>query len=110
MEFWIALSILGLTVWLWHDNLRARELAFRECQRACQSMGAQLLDQSVSLRRVGFKRGQDGWLRLKRGYAFEFSLNGANRYPGIAVLSREKVEYLRLEHPDGAVIMGAEGV
>lgn len=65
----------------------------------------QLLDQSIHLKKMSPARG-NGRLRLRRFYAFEFSINGADRYNGVAVEFSSKIEYLSLLHPDGEIIQG----
>lgn len=78
---WIPLLLIGAAIALWLRALRAREQAGRLARELCRRAGVQLLDQTVSLRRVGLAR-VDGRLRLKRRYGFEVSTQGHDRHPG----------------------------
>lgn len=100
--FILALIIAGL-VWFWMDSLRSSEFATKRCHSFCLENGVQLLDQSIHLNKV-FPARKNGRLRLRRFYVFEFSINGADRYNGVAVEFGNQIEYLSLLHPDGEII------
>ena len=102
----IALAVVGVVTWYWSDSLRVREQALRICSEACRQMGLQFLDQTVMVRKLGFGRDSRGRFQLRRSYVFEFSIDGADRYRGHAVMLGRFLVYLDLEHPDGAVIQG----
>jgi hypothetical protein len=65
--------------------LRVREIAIRIGRSSCQSHGVQLLDQTVALHRLSIR-----WLRsgpkLRRVYAFDYSLEGSGRRTGYLVM------------------------
>ncbi|MES9943042.1 MAG: DUF3301 domain-containing protein [Candidatus Thiodiazotropha sp. 6PLUC2] len=79
------LILLMLLAWFWRDSLRVREVAIRICRKSCQSHGVQLLDQTVALHRLGLR-----WLRsgpkIRRVYAFDYSLEGSGRRTGYLVM------------------------
>ena len=102
----IALVAMGVVMWFWSDSLRSREQALRICADACRQMNVQLLDQTVAVRRLGIGRGGGGRIRLRRDYGFEFSIDGVERYRGHVVLLGRFLEYLQMQHPEGAVIQG----
>jgi len=102
--FLFILIIAGL-VWLWVDSLRSREFATKRCQSFCTQNNVQLLDQSIHLKKM-FPARKNGRLKLRRFYQFEFSINGADRYHGVAVEFSNTIEYLSLLHPDGEIIQG----
>ena len=102
----IALAVIGLVVWYWSDSLGTRERALRICAEACRQIDVQLLDQTVAVRKLGIGRDGSGRFRLRRDYAFEFSIDGIERYRGHAVLLGRFLEYVQLQHPDGPVIQG----
>ncbi|AFC86615.1 DUF3301 domain-containing protein [Frateuria aurantia] len=62
----------------WLQLSRGRELAANEARRLCQRHGLQLLDETVGLRSLRLRR-HDGRLSLIRGYAFDVSIDGADR-------------------------------
>jgi Protein of unknown function (DUF3301) len=78
---WLLLLALACTVWLWMDALGARERAIRYGRELCRSAGVQLLDQTVSLKRIRIAR-VDGLPTLVRRYGFEISLDGRDRHRG----------------------------
>ena len=71
------LAIIGL----WLKLSRAREQATREAREQCRQHGLQLLDESVGLRSVRFRR-INGRPLLERCYTFEVSIDGNDREPG----------------------------
>ncbi len=98
MEF-LELLVLGLMaagVWLWLDSLKAREVGVKAAQAACAEEGLQLLDGTVMIRALRPARDDDGHLKLRRVYAFEYSDTGDNRRPGSITLLGQRVEFLHL--------------
>lgn len=76
---WLFLLALALTIWAWMDALRARELAVHHGRALCREAGVQLLDQTVSLKRLRIAR-RAGLPVLLRRYGFEVSLDGNDRH------------------------------
>ena len=101
----VLLSLIALTllVWFWADSLRARERALSACARGCREIGAQLLDQTVALRRLRLARDPDGHAALRRTYRFEYTLDGVQRLRGNVVLRGRSVESLTMETPQGVM-------
>ena len=82
------LAIFGvafLALW-WMAAREAAESARDVARRICQQAGVQLLDQTVTLTRVRMTRAADGWVALRRRYAFDFSRDGASRESGTVTL------------------------
>lgn len=106
----VVILLLGAaTLAFWYDSLGAREQALSACRRACEQLDVQLLDQTVAVVRLGWGRDGHGRLRWRRGYRFEFSRDGADRWPGQLQLFGRQVESIQLEHPDGTIILGRHG-
>jgi|SRR5690606_21992318 len=93
--FWLTLIVL--VGYYWHRALLAKEQAFAAAQRHCQTMQVQLLDQSVYLRRLWFKRNERGHLLLWRAFYFEFTAVGDDRYLGRVVMLGNRVSEVQLE-------------
>jgi hypothetical protein len=94
------LAVLGLLVaalWLWIDSLRAREHAVAAGRAACKRYDVQLLDETVAFARLRLARDDEGRLRLRRTYTFEFSDTGNNRRHGAIVMLGARLEDLQLE-------------
>jgi hypothetical protein len=89
-------GVLGAAA-LWADSLRARERAVAAGREACRRYGVQLLDDTVACVRLRLARDDEGRLRLRRTYAFEFSETGDNRRHGAIVMLGAQLEDLQLE-------------
>lgn len=105
MDVFVLIAIIAGIVWFWMDSLKSREFATKRCHSFCVENGVQLLDQSIHLNKV-FPARKNGRLKLRRFYVFEFSIDGADRYNGVAVEFGNKIEYLSLLHPEGEIIQG----
>lgn len=92
--------------WYWQDSLRSREFALRKCRTLCDEHDVQLLDQSVHVAHIRVAKTARHNFFIRRFYAFEFSIGGADRHNGVAVVANERIEYLSLLHPDGEIIEG----
>lgn len=82
---------------MWLDSLRARERAVQAGRAACKRYDLQFLDETVSFTRLRLARGEDGNLKLKRTYTFEFSDTGNNRRHGAIVMLGGELQDLQLE-------------
>ena len=78
--FW--LIAIGLVFLYWYHALRIKDIAFAAAQRHCEEMSVQMLDQSVYLRRLWFKRDGRGQFYVWRAFHFEFTVSGEDRYIG----------------------------
>ena len=93
----LALALALAAAYLWFDSLRARERAVAAGRDACQRYGVQLLDETVAFTRLRLARDDQGRLRLRRTYVFEFSETGDNRRQGAIVMLGARLEDLQLE-------------
>ena len=107
MEIWLAFFAIIVAVWYWQDSLRSRELTLRRCRRICEEHNVQFLDQTVHVARFSLGRDAKHKLCIRRFYAFEFSVGGADRHNGVAVVANGQLEYLSLLHPNGEIIEGS---
>lgn len=89
-----ALCLLG---WFWLDSIKVRELGLRAARAACEREGVQFLDDTVSIRSVGFGRDEDGRLSLRRVYDFEYSGSGDDRQRGSVMLLGGEVVLLDVQ-------------
>jgi hypothetical protein len=88
------LLLAGLLVWFWLDSLRARERAIEISRNACQKLGLQLLDQTVSLARLRLARSEAGHVCLRRDYRFEYNSGGDERLSGVVTLRGQALDQL----------------
>jgi hypothetical protein len=92
-----ALALAALAGWLVWDALRARERANDAMRAACRARGLFFLDDTVSLASLRPVRDEDGRMRLRRIYRFQFSDTGHNRREGSITLVANVLTDLRLE-------------
>ena len=98
----LPIIVLALLVWFWADSLRAREQALNACALACNKINAQLLDETVALRRLGITRNQYGQAVWRRTYRFEYTLDGSLRLRGSVIMRGRSIETMAIQSPDGA--------
>lgn len=92
-----ALVLAVAAALFWVDSLRARERAVAAGRAACRRYELQFLDDTVSFARLRLARDEEGQLKLKRTYTFEFSDTGDNRRHGAIVMLGARLEDLQLE-------------
>ena len=96
---WEALAIIlilaGLAFWI--DSLRARERALAAGRGACERHDLQLLDETVQFAKLRLARDEEGRLRLRRTYTFEFSDTGNNRRHGAIVMLGPDLQDMQFE-------------
>ena len=92
-----ALLAIGAGLAFWIDSLRARERALAAGRAACERSGLQLLDETVAGAGLRLARNDNGELRIRRVFVFEFSDNGNNRRRGSVVVLGAQVQDLYLE-------------
>jgi hypothetical protein len=92
---WLTLFIL--VIYYWHGALKVKERAFAAAQQHCTEMDVQLLDESVYLRRLWFKRNSLGQLSLWRAFYFECTVTGADRYFGRVIMLGAKITEVQLD-------------
>lgn len=100
------LLIMGAAAWFWSDSFRAREAGIEAVRTACAEEGVQLLDETISLIRLGVQRNERGRLSLARVYEFEYTDTGNNRRRGRVHLLGAKVTLLTL----GPRLVSSRGV
>lgn len=74
--------------------LRIRELALQAARRACRDAGVQLLDQTVSIKRLSLSRDPRGRWRVWRQYQFEYSVEGYERECGHVIMLGHRLQGL----------------
>ncbi len=94
-ENFAIIMLLIIIGWLFLDSLRSQERAITICGRACKERDVQLLDQTVSLHRVGIRWGTEG-VKLRRTYRFDYSDDGEDRHMGHLILIGIRQEELSM--------------
>ena len=99
----VALLFAAAIAWYWLDSMKARDIALGAGERACAAEGVQFLDWTVARERIGLGRDDEGRLRLRRVYRFEFSRTGNDRLDGAVTLLGGDVVSLHLATPPALV-------
>jgi hypothetical protein len=96
---WEGLAILALVggMLFWLDSLRARERALAAGRSACERYSLQFLDDTVAFTRLRLARDDEGQVKIKRTYTFEFSDTGNNRRHGAIVMMGGRLEDVHME-------------
>lgn len=93
----IWLTLIIVTIYYWRGALQVKERAFLAAQKRCEEMQVQLLDETVYLRRLWFKRNDQGKLSLWRAFYFEFTVSGADRYFGRVIMLGNRITQVELD-------------
>lgn len=80
----VAAVVLGV-IWFWHASMSAREQANSAAREACERLRLVMLDGTVAIARLWFRRDRDGRLRLERTYGFDYTDDGHRRLRGFVV-------------------------
>jgi hypothetical protein len=86
----VAGTVLAL-IWFWHASMSAREHANGAAREACGRLHLVMLDGTVAIVRLWFRRDVDGRLRFERTYAFEYTDDGYRRLKGFIVTLGSRV-------------------
>ncbi len=89
----LLLALGGWTLWA---SLRAREAAVDASRKACQADGYLFLDDTVAIETLSAVRDDDGHLKIRRVYGFEYSETGNDRHPGRAIVIGSRVVAIEL--------------
>ena len=93
----LALVVIVGAALLWADSLKVRERALTAGRSACERYQLQVLDETVAFTRMRLARDEEGQLKIKRTYTFEFSDTGNNRRHGAIVMLGAEVADMHLE-------------
>ena len=105
-------EILGLLAlvsggWFLWDSMKAREAANVALRDACAVERLLFLDDTVALESVWPARNDEGHVRLRRLYGFEYSDTGHNRRKGTITMVGDRVSLLYFgppSVPEGATL------
>lgn len=93
----MAILVLGGIGWLWHEAMRAREMAMDEARLACAGLGVQWLDESVELRSFTLGRNEEGELGVRRIYGFRYLEADHLIREGVVMLHGKRVQSVLLD-------------
>lgn len=82
--------------WYWIKSRELKEAVLQAASRKCESLGVDLLDQSVVLKALKPVRSSTGSMHLYRRYVFEFTSTGEQRYQGEVIVLGRRIEKINL--------------
>jgi len=82
----LLLILLGGGMLAWSTARAAAERARGVAAKVCRDARVQLLDETVSLDRLGLRRNRHGRVRVLRQYRYEYSRDGLERVPAALAL------------------------
>jgi hypothetical protein len=91
------LTLIAIFIYYWRGALLVKDRAYHAAQKRCEEMEVQLLDENVYLRRLWFKRNEQGKLSLWRAFYFEFTVSGADRYFGRVIMLGSRITQVELD-------------
>lgn len=86
-----SLLLLGAATWLWVDSMKAREACIPAARAACEVEGLLFLDATVAIDSLWPARDDEGQLKLRRVYSFEYSETGNDRAKGTVTMIGQEV-------------------
>ena len=92
----IAPTLVLLAAWYWWSSQGIKETAFKAAKQHCEKMEVMLLDESLVLRAIWFKKDNQRRLRLWRRYLFDFTATGTDRYEGQVIILGQKITHIQL--------------
>jgi hypothetical protein len=93
--FYGFIFILAAYALIQHANMSS--VARAHARKHCETMGVQLLDQNIILRKLSLHGSRHSLIAIGRLYLFEFSSIGDTRYHGTIKLIGNKVITIELE-------------
>ena len=92
----IAFAIIVLVYAIWHGH-NLKEQAIKAANKRCQTLGLQLLDQTVSFRGFRSYRGRNRERIWYRHYQFEFTSTAEQRYQGRINMVRGQIQAIEFD-------------
>lgn len=75
----LLLALIILIAWFWFDSVSKREIAIYIGRELANRCNCQLLDETVSCKKISLGRNSHGHVQLMRLYEFEVSADGHTR-------------------------------
>jgi hypothetical protein len=93
--FYSFVTLLALYAFWRHINMNG--IAKTYARKHCETMGVQLLDQNIILKKLSLHTSRHSLVAVGRFYLFEFSSVGDSRYQGTIKLIGNRVMAIELE-------------
>ena len=94
------LLLIVLIAFIWHNSMQARERSLELVRKACTEMHVQLLDDTVVLTALSFRRNSLGHLCIRRIYAFRtFTVPNTIQYCTVILIGNQLESLLLDTHP-----------
>jgi len=97
LSFLIWSTLVAAFIAFWWGGDKVKSIALGHVYKLCKAQNLQLLDQTMVLKGVWPVRDEEGSLRLRRRYNFEFTSTGAARSQGTIELHGMRLHKLHLD-------------
>lgn len=97
LSFLIWTILISALISFWWQGDKVKGIALTHVYRLCKEQQLQLLDQTMVLKGVWPVRDDEGSLRIRRRYSFEFTSTGAARSQGTVELLGARLHKLHLD-------------
>lgn len=91
---------------LWYRCIGIREVAAKAAARGCRAAELQLLDDTVAFQGLALSR-RRGTVVLEWRYRFEYSRDGADRWPGQVRCVGRRAVAIQVEDEQGTTILSS---
>ena len=82
----VILVLIAAVIAFWYTSAKVQELALAAARELCRRRHWQLLDDTVSLRKIGLARGQNGRVQCRRQYQFSYTASESERCEATIVM------------------------
>ena len=93
----LLILILLAIIWIWWDNMQAKEAARQAARHACDRVDVQFLDDTVESKKIWLRRNSRGTLEICRLFFFEFSSDGSRRYQGRVIVLGKRISEVDMD-------------
>lgn len=107
-EWFFASVLLAAAIAFWFSTMSSRDAAINLVADFCRHHNLQLLDQSVSLRRVAVRRKSNGNLSFVRVFRFDYSDNGFRRRDGMVWMLASKPLQISVQVAERQIVENLE--
>lgn len=97
LSFFIWATFIAALISFWWSGDKVKAMAMTHVYRHCKAQNLQVLDQTMVLKGVWPVRDEEGSLRLRRRYSFEFTSTGEARSQGTVELHGARLHKMHLD-------------
>jgi len=97
LQHLLILSLMAAAAAYWWDAYGIKQMALGIVKARCKKLNLQLLDDSLVLRKLAFRKDSRKRVRVERRFTFEFTSTGEKRYQGVIIFLGKSLEHFDTE-------------